>query len=148
MVCTPISLLEEVAFFLAGFLVLLTRDCCGLTLRHFCDGNVPPGLVVWDTLHVCRLNNDHRSTGLFPRSAESSFEVFARPRSSGPGSETGSVSHEIDGDDVALVFAVAAMAILRSHTFITAAAAEPANAREAVIVEQNDIQFVIFLNGG
>src|SRR5215467_7438329 len=120
--------LEEIAFLFAGFIVLLTCGSGGLTLRHLCNGNVPPGLVVWDALRVLRLNDDHRSTGLFSRGAEGGFEVFPATSPSRPGSETRGVGREIHGQEIAVIFPVLATPILCSHAFITAAPAEPPNA--------------------
>src|SRR5215813_3680190 len=89
--------LKEMAFFLAGFLVLLACSSDRLALRYLGDGNVPPGVVVWDALVVCSFDDDHRGAGPFSGCAESVFEVFAGARSGRPGTEARGVRREIDG---------------------------------------------------
>src|SRR5258708_28288736 len=80
-------------------------------------------------------------------SRKSGFEVLSGAGSSGPRPEAGGVGLEVNRQNVALVFSIA-IAVLCAHPLVTAASAEPANTGEAVVIEQQDIEFAVFLHSG
>src|SRR5213075_1179319 len=106
------------------------------------DRYIPPRFVSRHSHFECRLNHNYRSARLLACFSQRGLELLTRSHLFRPRSKAGGVCCEVERQDLAFVFPVFTIPVLRSHPIIAATPAEPADAGEPVIVQQNDVELV------
>src|SRR5580704_5229245 len=116
--------LKEKPFLLPLFFVILARGFHPIFFRNFRDRNVPPGFVAGHSLVIGSLQHYYRRSVLLSAFRQCRPELICCSRSSGPSAQTRGVRRKIYRQNLAVIFLAAAKAIVGSHAFVPACAAE------------------------
>src|SRR5690349_13511833 len=131
---------------------LFIGGACSANALHFGDfghRNIPPGLVAGNAHFLIDLNN-HYGCGLMV--AHLGNRPLDFMESSGPNRSSAVSLREFDKVDRNIIAVelprLGAVAVIRAESLRPNGVREAADAAESMIIEQNDVQLVAFLDGG
>src|SRR5580658_1787873 len=140
------SLLEKSPFPFARLFILLARGLHGIALGNFRDGDVPPGLISGNALVVSGFYNDDAGTGLLSAFRQRSGKLISCFGANRPGAQARRIAYKIHRQQVTVVLVAAAIPVVGAQAFVTAPATQAADAGKTVIIQQNNVELVAFLN--
>src|SRR6184192_1071513 len=136
----PCGASEEIALPLTSFLVRSMRLTHRFHFRDFRYRDIPPRFIAWYAALSVNFHHNHRGTGIRARRYQGGLQILAGPCATCNSPEAGRIGSEIHGQDIASQFAIHALAIVRSEATASHGLAQPVDAREAVVVNHDDVQ--------